>query len=142
MNRYTVIEDVNWWLLALAFVLGLLLTLASMIRRVTREAPITEPFGVIGPGLRGAAEEAGAEGGGSARSFTDSTVGGEDVPTGTMPSAGGVAAGAASGVAAAKFGGRKSGSESATAKVAAVGEDYGAGSARGCWWQRSVGVDD
>lgn len=34
-------EDLNWWLMALAFVLGLLLTLAMMIRRVTREVPVT-----------------------------------------------------------------------------------------------------
>ena len=34
-------RDVNWWLMALAFVLGLLLTLAMMIRRVTREVPVT-----------------------------------------------------------------------------------------------------
>lgn len=34
-------HDVNWWLMALAFLLGLLLTLAMMIRRVTREVPIT-----------------------------------------------------------------------------------------------------
>ena len=34
-------NDVNWWLMALAFVLGLLLTFAMMIRRVTREVPVT-----------------------------------------------------------------------------------------------------
>lgn len=34
-------HDVNWWLMALAFLLGLLLTLAMMIRRVTREVPVT-----------------------------------------------------------------------------------------------------
>ena len=33
--------DVNWWLMALAFVLGLLLTFAMMIRKVTREVPVT-----------------------------------------------------------------------------------------------------
>jgi hypothetical protein len=31
--------DLNWWLMALAFLLGLLLTFAMMIRRVTREVP-------------------------------------------------------------------------------------------------------
>ena len=30
-------QNVNWWLMALAFVLGLVLTLALMIRRVKRE---------------------------------------------------------------------------------------------------------
>lgn len=34
-------HDVNWWLMSLAFLLGLLLTLAMMIRRVTREVPVT-----------------------------------------------------------------------------------------------------
>ena len=33
-------NDVNWWLMALSFLLGLLLTLAFMIRRVTREVPV------------------------------------------------------------------------------------------------------
>ncbi len=43
--------DLNWWLMALAFLLGLLLTFAMMIRRVTREVPVTdrilekEPYG-------------------------------------------------------------------------------------------------
>ena len=31
--------ELNWWLMALAFLLGLLLTFAMMIRRVTREVP-------------------------------------------------------------------------------------------------------
>jgi len=43
-------NDVNWWLMALAFVLGLLLTLAFMIRRVTREVPIYAALG-RGPGV-------------------------------------------------------------------------------------------
>ena len=34
-------SDVNWWLMALAFLLGMLLTFAMMIRRVTREVPMT-----------------------------------------------------------------------------------------------------
>ena len=42
-------NDVNWWLMALAFVLGLALTLALMIRRVTREVPVSESVGVRGP---------------------------------------------------------------------------------------------
>ena len=33
-------NDVNWWLRALAFVLGLALTLAFMIRRIVREVPV------------------------------------------------------------------------------------------------------
>lgn len=47
-------KDVNWWLMTLAFLLGLLLTFGMMIRRVTREVPVTatvsataakEPYG-------------------------------------------------------------------------------------------------
>ena len=34
-------HDVNWWLMTLAFLLGALLTFALMIRRVTREVPVT-----------------------------------------------------------------------------------------------------
>lgn len=33
-------HDVNWWLMTLAFLLGLLLTLALTIRKVTREVPV------------------------------------------------------------------------------------------------------
>lgn len=36
-------HDVNWWLAALSFLLGLLLTLAMMIRKVTREVPVARP---------------------------------------------------------------------------------------------------
>ena len=38
-------HDVNWWLMALSFIAGLLLTLAFMIRRVTREVPIYAALG-------------------------------------------------------------------------------------------------
>lgn len=34
-------DDVNGWLIVLAFLLGLLLTFALMIRRVTREVPVS-----------------------------------------------------------------------------------------------------
>jgi uncharacterized membrane protein ArfC len=38
-------HDVNWWLMALSFVLGLVITLLFMIRRVTREVPIYAALG-------------------------------------------------------------------------------------------------
>jgi hypothetical protein len=38
-------NDVNWWLMALSFLLGLVLTFAFMIRRVTREVPIYAALG-------------------------------------------------------------------------------------------------
>jgi len=44
-------HDVNWWLMIMAFVLGLLLTFAMMIRRVTREVPVNHS---VSAGLRGA----------------------------------------------------------------------------------------
>ena len=34
-------RDVNWWLMTLSFLLGLVLTLALTIRKVTREVPVT-----------------------------------------------------------------------------------------------------
>jgi hypothetical protein len=33
-------SDVNWWLMALAFVLGFVLTLAMTVRWVRREVPV------------------------------------------------------------------------------------------------------
>jgi len=41
---------VNWWLMALAFVLGMLFTFAFMIRRVTRDVPV---YAALGRGPRG-----------------------------------------------------------------------------------------
>jgi flagellar biogenesis protein FliO len=34
-------HDPNWWLMALSFVLGLVLTFALMVRRVKREVPVS-----------------------------------------------------------------------------------------------------
>jgi len=39
---------VNWWLVALAFVLGVVITLAFMVRRVEREAPLSAAVGAAG----------------------------------------------------------------------------------------------
>ena len=103
----TVMQHVNWWLMALAFVLGLVLTLAVMIRRVKREVPSTRRS----PQVRAAA---GAGAAGAAK-----LKGGADVDAGAAAKPGAVAAGAAAGAAVA--GG------AAAAKFA---EPYGAGSAR------------
>jgi len=43
-------HHVNWWLIGLAFVLGLLLTFALTIRRVTREVPVRSPTGGVAAG--------------------------------------------------------------------------------------------
>lgn len=98
-------NDVNWWLMAPAFLLGLLLTFAFMIRRVKREVPIY---------AEGRAARAGA---GAKLKRPDVDVEGRGgKTTGTV--AAGAAAGAA-GAAAAKFTGGKAGKE-----------PYGSGSLR------------
>jgi uncharacterized membrane protein ArfC len=43
-------DHVNWWLIGLAFVLGLLLTCALTIRRVTREVPVSSSTGGVAAG--------------------------------------------------------------------------------------------
>jgi len=42
-------HDVNWWLMTLAFLLGLALTFALMIRKVTREVPVTRTVSAAVP---------------------------------------------------------------------------------------------
>jgi hypothetical protein len=123
-------NDVNWWLMALAFVLGLALTFALMIRRVTREVPVSGSVGVRGPDVVGAVR-GGLEDRGTAPSLTTDKLADTDVRTTKMPAAGAAAAGAAAagGVAASKFAGGNG--ESATAKTATVSDEpYGAGSVR------------
>lgn len=44
------IGDANWWLIGLAFVLGLLLTFALTLRRVTREVPVSSATGAAAAG--------------------------------------------------------------------------------------------
>ncbi len=59
-------QSVNWWLMALAFVLGLVLTLALMIRRVKREVPEYATLAAgAGAGAAGAAGAAKLAGGGA-----------------------------------------------------------------------------
>jgi hypothetical protein len=74
--------NVNWCLMALAFALGLLLTLAFMIRRVKREVPVYS-------GAERGASAAGAAGGAAAARLS----GGADEPYGVGSAR--VAAGAA-----------------------------------------------
>lgn len=52
--------ELNWWLMALAFLLGLALTFAMMIRRVTREVPVTGavPSSAVSSGEASAAADA------------------------------------------------------------------------------------
>ncbi len=129
-------QDVNWWLMALAFLLGLVLSLALMIRRVKREVP---EYATLAAGAAGAVGAAKLKGG---RGSVD--VDADDSATLRVPkidadadtsaakpgavAAGAAAAGAAGGAAAAKFADTSS---DETAKIAAVKEEpYGPGSAR------------
>ncbi|TPW92217.1 hypothetical protein FKW78_24195, partial [Mycolicibacterium fortuitum] len=70
-------SDVNWWLMALAFVLGLVLTLALTLRRVKREVPV---YGALGR----RPEPTAAAGGGTAAAATAVA----DEPTTKLPKAG------------------------------------------------------
>ncbi|HEX5142812.1 MAG TPA: hypothetical protein VFW21_02980 [Mycobacterium sp.] len=51
-------HDLNWWLMGLAFLLGLLLTFAFMIRPVTREVPV---YAALGRGPKGEAAKPAAK---------------------------------------------------------------------------------
>ncbi|MEV0672509.1 hypothetical protein [Mycobacterium sp. NPDC050441] len=134
-------SDVNWWLMALAFVLGLVLTLALTLRRVKREVPV---YGALGR-----RPDAAAKGGtaAAATAVTDDAttrlpkVGSVDEPTTKLPkvtSAGAAAAGAAAAGAgaagAAKFasgGGAHEAADDGADDVKVVEETpYGAGSVR------------
>ena len=122
-------QDVNWWLMVLSFLLGLVLTLVLLIRRVKREVPV---YGTLAGGLAGAAGAAKLAGRGRAGAVeADDTAklrapkidvdadAGAASPVRLRPAA--AAGGAAGGVAADKFAG--SSTEAGT-------EPYGPGSAR------------
>jgi hypothetical protein len=84
--------NVNWWLVALSFVLGLVLTLAFMVRRVKREVPVyAGAGGATAATLTGAAPKAKRV---AAEPDADA-----DLPTGKI-AAGGAAAAAVAGTAA------------------------------------------
>jgi uncharacterized membrane protein ArfC len=103
-------NDVNWWLMALAFVLGLALTLAFMIRRVVREVPVY--------GTAGASPAANLVGAKPDAAEADADRPDAEIPKARASGAGAVAAGAAG--AAKLVGSRGDGGE----------EPYGAGSLR------------
>ncbi|CRZ18710.1 channel accessory protein ArfC, sunset domain variant [Mycolicibacterium neworleansense] len=137
-------SDVNWWLMALAFVLGLVLTLALTLRRVKREVPV---YGALGrrpdaaAGSGGTAAAVGGTAAGTTAVADDATtklpkVSAGDEPTTQLPkvtSAGAAAAGAAAAGAAgaAKFASGGGAHEAADDDVKVVEETpYGAGSVR------------
>ncbi|OCB08187.1 hypothetical protein A5717_29645 [Mycolicibacterium porcinum] len=144
-------SDVNWWLMALAFVLGLVLTLALTLRRVKREVPV---YGALGrrpdvPAASGgaAAKATGSGTAGGATAVADDAttklpkVGSGDEPTTQLPKvAGAAAAGAAAAGAAgaAKFASGGGAHEAADDAAEGAGDDvkvveetpYGAGSIR------------
>ncbi|BDD97153.1 hypothetical protein [Mycolicibacterium fortuitum] len=135
-------SDVNWWLMALAFVLGLVLTLALTLRRVKREVPV---YGALGrrpeptPAARGGTAAA-------ATAVADEPTtklpkaGTGDEPTTKLPkatsagaaAAGAAAAGAAGAAAFASGGGAHEAAEDSAGEDVKVVEEtpYGAGSVR------------
>ncbi|NOQ58609.1 hypothetical protein [Mycolicibacterium fortuitum] len=135
-------SDVNWWLMALAFVLGLVLTLALTLRRVKREVPV---YGALGR----RPEPTAAAGGGTAAAATAVAdepttklpkAGTGDEPTTKLPkatsagaaAAGAAAAGAAGAAAFASGGGAHEAAEDSAGENVKVVEEtpYGAGSVR------------
>lgn len=103
-------NTVNWWLMALAFVLGLLLTFVTIIRRVKREVPIQQAATLVGASggpatARFASDRADAAAQAVETSAADSDSPSKPAYTGT---AAGTAAAAAGGAA------RLDGGESAT----------------------------
>ncbi|WP_217155368.1 channel accessory protein ArfC, sunset domain variant [[Mycobacterium] fortunisiensis] len=134
-------NDVNWWLMALSFVLGLVLTLALTLRRVKREVPV---YGALGrrPASTTATTTATADDATTKLpKASAATTGAVDEPTTKLPKASGAAAAgaAAAGAGAAAFaaGGGKheagAGDVKGDAKddVKVVEESpYGAGSVR------------
>ena len=71
-------HDLNWWLMALAFVLGLVATLLFTVRKVTREVPVGHSVSA-GVGAGAVAAGAAAAGGAAAKL----TGGALDEPYGT-----------------------------------------------------------
>lgn len=137
-------SDVNWWLMALAFVLGLVLTLALTLRRVKREVPVygalgRRPEGAAAAGGSTAAKAAGGGSGAGAKAVADDATtrlpraGAGDEPTTQLPKVGGAGAAAAGAAAAgaAKFASGGGAHEAADDDVKVVEESpYGAGSVR------------
>lgn len=107
-------SDVNWWLMALAFVLGLLLTFAATVRRVKREVPIYE---ALGPGVGDMKESATAK---LPTADGDATA---KLLSGAATGAVAVGAAPARGAAVAELAGGRVGAESDNAKVSAVGDE-------------------
>jgi uncharacterized membrane protein ArfC len=79
-------HDVNFWLLALAFLLGLVLTLAFLLRRVKREVP------EYGTGSGSAGGAVAAAGGAAAAKLVGSGGDSEPYGAGSLRLAGGAAA--------------------------------------------------
>ena len=111
-------NSVNWWLMAVSFVLGLALTAAVMIRRVKREVPVYDSRG-------GGAAAATLTGGGGAAAETKSVAAEPEAeaPTTTIrrpdldaPTSK-LAAGAAGGAAAAGLIGGKGDDDAATTVI-------------------------
>lgn len=117
-------RDVNWWLMAIAFVLGVVLTLALTIRRVKREVAVSAATGsawttgMVKPAPRAVKPTPTAAAAGAA------SAGGANSAAGAA-----VAAGAAGAVGASKLVGTST-TESSADPNAQADLPYGVGSAR------------
>src|SRR5271166_2711994 len=84
-------HDINWWLMALAFVLGLVWTFLFAIRRVKGEVPVSQSRAGLSPwhkghhpGAPGVAAAGAAAAGGAAARLTERSSAGKG-PTGEEP---------------------------------------------------------
>lgn len=121
-------NDVNWWLMALAFVLGLVLTLALTIRKVKREVPV---YAALGRGPGGVAanlpevDDATTK---LPKANAPKAAGGVDDATTKLPKA--TAAGAAVAGAAAADAAKLTGGAAGSKPEVAEESPFGAGSVR------------
>jgi uncharacterized membrane protein ArfC len=124
----------HWELIALAFVLGLVLTFALMIRRVKLEVPVSKSTGAAAAG--GVASFAGGRSRAESEPPTAKIATAEEEPTTKIstteePPTTKMSAGAAAAAARGAAGSKAADSESETKKIPAVTyAPYGVGSAR------------
>ncbi|MGH3558898.1 MAG: hypothetical protein ACRDTK_15655 [Mycobacterium sp.] len=75
-------HDANWWLMGLAFVLGLLLTFALTIRRVKREVPVSKSTLAAAGGAAATTAATSTAGTSASESGTAKTEAVQDAPYG------------------------------------------------------------
>ena len=102
-------NSVNWWLMTLAFVLGMLLAFVTMIRRVKREVPIHRAAGGVGVSGRAATARFASGRADAGTQTTEMPVTEGDSPS--RPATTGAAAGAGVAGSVARFAGGDSATE-------------------------------